>query len=113
MEQNEQIFFFLGDSAKGFLVRQQDIVELESEQNYARVHLSDGKQILVRRALDYCEKCLDQHLFFRANRRTLINMEFVNEIHPYDAKRYSLVLSNGHQIVASRERSMNLRKMKL
>jgi two-component system, LytTR family, response regulator len=110
----EEDFVYLPDSARSFVVRPSDICSLESEGNYTRVTLKDNTKILVRRALTKLEAKLKEHKeFFRTDRSTIVNLAFVKEVQFHDSKRLLFTLSNGHQVVLSRQQSMAMKSKSL
>jgi two-component system LytT family response regulator len=64
---------FIKDGEKCWFVALKDVRLFESEGNYVRVRFGDSKP-LVLRSLNNLEKKLDPHVFFRANRKQIINL---------------------------------------
>jgi len=56
----------------------------ESEGNYTRVHFAEAQPQLFR-SLNAMEERLDPHVFFRANRRQIINLAWIDRIEPCSA----------------------------
>ena len=80
LQENDQIF--LKDGEKCWFVTLKDVRYFESEGNYVRVRFSDQKP-LVLRSLNKLEEKLDPHIFFRANRKHIINLRWVDKIEPW------------------------------
>lgn len=103
-------FFYVANAANGVLVRPSEIWMLEVSGNYTRVCLENGNSFLIRRRLHECEEELDPAVFFRANRQCIVNLGYVKEAYPLDAKHLGFGLTNGTHIRLSRGQSVELRK---
>jgi two-component system, LytTR family, response regulator len=66
---------------------------------------------LILRSLNQLEGRLDAATFFRANRRQIINLDFVKRVEPADTGGLSLVLENDLIIDLSRRRATEFRTM--
>ncbi|MEM7789012.1 MAG: LytTR family DNA-binding domain-containing protein [Bacteroidota bacterium] len=64
---------------------------------------------IVSFTLDALEQRLDGAAFMRVHRSALINLTRVREMIPWFSGRYKVVLDGGHEVVASRTRSRELR----
>lgn len=100
---------FVRDGPLCMLVELADVRLLESEGNYARLHL-EGKQPLLLRSLNYLEGRLDPEQFVRANRRQLVNLRWVQGVEPGPAGSLVLTLNGGGQVEMSRRQSAELRR---
>jgi len=80
LRENDQIF--LKDGEKCWFVTLKDVRSFESEGNYVRVRFADQKP-LVLRSLNKLEEKLDPLVFFRANRKHIINLRWVESIEPW------------------------------
>jgi two-component system LytT family response regulator len=76
----DQIFIKDGESC--WFVEYEKIRLLESEDNYVRVFF-DNEKPLVSRTLNYLEERLPNRLFFRANRKQIINLKWIRHIQPW------------------------------
>ena len=54
-----------------------DIIYCEADSNYTKVHLSDGRVLLVSRTLKDVEELLFSQYFFRIHKSFLVNMNYV------------------------------------
>jgi len=70
---------FVRDGERCWFVALEDIVVLESEGNYTQLRFGDHRPMLPR-SLAALEERLDPALFFRANRRQIINLRHVQTI---------------------------------
>lgn len=105
---------FIKDGERCWFVTLTDISLFESEGNYARVYFETDAgphRPLILRSLNQLEARLDQATFFRANRRQIINLDFIKRVAPTDAGGLSLVLQNDLIIDLSRRRAMEFRSM--
>jgi two-component system, LytTR family, response regulator len=105
---------FIKDGERCWFVALTDISLFESEGNYARVYFQNDAgthRPLILRSLNQLEARLDQTRFFRANRRQIINFDFIKRVAPADAGGLSLVLENDLIIDLSRRRAMEFRAM--
>lgn len=80
LRESDQIF--LKDGEKCWFVTLKDVRSFESEGNYVRVRFNDHKP-LVLRSLNKLEEKLDPLVFFRANRKHIINLRWVESIEPW------------------------------
>jgi two-component system LytT family response regulator len=80
LREEDQIF--LKDGEKCWFVTLNDVRWFESEGNYVRVRFHDQKP-LVLRSLNKLEERLDPNTFFRANRKHIINLRWVDKIEPW------------------------------
>ena len=85
-------------------------MRIYSEGNYVRVFISNGKNVLVRKAL---HKATEELKLFHANRHESVNLSQVAHVKVFDAKRFEFEMSDGTRIVLSRSASLNLKGMSL
>jgi two-component system LytT family response regulator len=105
----EQIF--VRDGSRCWFVPLKEVRLLSSEGNYIR--LSWGKsQPLLGRALAALEQRLDPNRFFRANRRQIINLDFIDSVELGVNGRLHAQLRDGPEVEISR-RQARLFKTKL
>ncbi len=64
---------------------------------------------IVSFTLDALESRLDPEVFMRVHRNALVNVRRVREMISWFSGRYKIVLDGGHEVVASRARSRELR----
>jgi two-component system LytT family response regulator len=98
----EQIF--VRDGARCWFVPLREVRLLSSEGNYIR--LSWGKsQPLLGRALAALEQRLDPNRFFRANRRQIINLDFIENVELGVNGRLHAQLRDGPEVEISRRQA--------
>jgi two-component system LytT family response regulator len=98
----EQIF--VRDGSRCWFVPLREVRLLSSEGNYIR--LSWGKtQPLLGRALAALEQRLDPNRFFRANRRQIINLDFIESVELGVDGRLHAQLRDGPEVEISRRQA--------
>lgn len=100
-EENEfdQIFIKDGDSC--WFVEYDKLRLLESEDNYVRFFF-DNEKPLISRTLNHMEQRLPARLFFRANRKQMINLKWIKNIQPWFNGGLLVTLKDGEKIQMSR-----------
>jgi two-component system LytT family response regulator len=101
---------FVREGERCWLVRLSDIRLLESEGNYARLHFGNERP-LIRRSLDSLEEQLDESLFFRANRRQILNLTSIERTSIGPTGCLIAILRGGTQIDLSRRQSDRFRHL--
>ncbi len=101
---------FIKDGERCWFVALAQIALFESEGNYTRVYF-DTNRPLVLRSLNQLETRLDQRRYFRANRRHIVNLEYVARVETADSGALTMVLNNGVQIEVSRRRAAEFKAL--
>jgi len=65
---------------------------------------------MMARSLNYMEDRLDPAMFFRANRRAIINLLYVECIEPWINGGFLVRLKSGQEIVVSRRQGRMLKE---
>jgi two-component system, LytTR family, response regulator len=104
---NEKVFVRQGDRC--WFVEVKTIRLLESEGNYTRVHFGDAQPLLFR-SLNAMEDRLEPRMFFRANRRQLINLEWIDKIEPWFSGGLLVHLKSGPNVELSRRQAQAFRE---
>jgi two-component system LytT family response regulator len=99
---------FLRDGERCWIVQVSEIYLLESEGNYTRIRFG-AERPLIRRPLNIFEQQLDEAVFFRANRKQIINMNWIQETRFSLAGGLIAVLRGGMAIEISRRQASRLR----
>jgi two-component system, LytTR family, response regulator len=95
---------FVRDGPRCWFVPLREVRLLTSEGNYVR--LSWGKtQPLLGRALATIEQRLDSNRFFRANRRQIINLDFIENVELGVNGRLHVQLREGPEVEISRRQA--------
>jgi len=95
---------FVRDGERCWFVPVEDIVLIESEGNYARLHFAEHRPLLPR-SLNAIGDRLDPALFFRANRRQIINLERIESLTPWPNDGYLVKLGGGLEVEMSRRQA--------
>jgi two-component system LytT family response regulator len=104
---NDEKKLVLKTSENIHIVNINNIVRLESDQNYSVIHMLDGRKIMVSKTLGDYDELLKQEDFFRAHKSHLINLKQIKRYEKVNGG--SLVMSNGSHIpVASRKKEQLL-----
>ncbi len=98
------------DGERCWIVRIPDIFLLESEGNYTRVYFG-GERPLIRRSLNALEQQLDPAVFFRAGRKEIINLKWIDKVDIAVAGGLLVTLRGGRTVEMSRRQSARLREI--
>ena len=108
LTENEQ--FFVKDGDKCWFVKLADVRLFESAGNYAKVYFDNYKPLILK-SLNALEERLDEHHFFRVNRKHIVNLKWISRIEPYFNGGLLLELKNGEKIEVSRRQSAKFKEM--
>jgi two-component system LytT family response regulator len=95
---------FVQDGARCWFIPLREVKLLTSEGNYVRLCWK-GIQPLLGRALLSLEQRLDPQRFFRANRRQIINLEFIKRVGSGLGGRLQVELQDGPEVQISRRQA--------
>lgn len=101
---------FIKDGNKCWFVKLSDIRRFDSVGNYSQVYFKDFKPLILK-SLNNLEEKLSEKLFFRANRKTIINLNFINKIEPSDNGGLILYMSDEEVIDVSRRQSVRFKNV--
>jgi two-component system LytT family response regulator len=104
----EQVF--VRDGERCWIVRLTDIYLLESEGNYTRVHFGSQKP-LIRRSLNALEEQLDPATFFRAGRKEILNLKWIDRVDLSLSGGLVVTLRGGRSVEMSRRQSARLKEV--
>ncbi|HVS62190.1 MAG TPA: LytTR family DNA-binding domain-containing protein [Thermoanaerobaculia bacterium] len=90
-------------SSRSLIIPAEEIVWIESEDYYVRVHSAQGRHLL-RASLDRLEERLDPTRFVRVHRRALVAVPEVREVVELFKGARAAVLSDGCRVRISRAR---------
>lgn len=77
---NDQVF--VKDGEKCWFVKLGQVRLFESMGNYVRLHFDDQKPMILK-SLNSLEQRLDPKIYFRANRKHMINLNWIDKIEPW------------------------------
>jgi two-component system LytT family response regulator len=100
---------FVREGDRCWFVEVKSIRLLESEGNYTRVHFENAQPQLFR-SLNAMEGRLDPKYFFRANRRQIINLAWIDKIEPWFSGGLLVHLKGGAKIELSRRQAQEFRE---
>ena len=101
---------FVKDGERCWFVKLSDIRLFESVGNYAKVFFSNNKPLILK-SLNALEERLDAHVFFRANRKHIINLHWIEKIEPYFNGGLLVDLKGGEKIEVSRRQTVKFKEM--
>ena len=104
----EQVF--VRDGERCWIVRLSDIYLLESEGNYTRLHFA-GETPLIRRSLNALEEQLDPAIFFRAGRKEILNLKWIERVDLSVSGGLVVMLRGGRSVEMSRRQSARLKEV--
>ncbi len=106
---NDQVFVKDGDRC--WFVNLSDIPMFESEGNYVRVYFDKNKPLILK-SLNNLSNKLDEAAFFRANRKFIINLNWVESIENWFNGGLMVKLKNGEKVEISRRQASKFKEMK-
>jgi two-component system LytT family response regulator len=101
---------FVKDGDRCWFVKLKKVSAFESEGNYVRVFFDKNKPLILK-SLNSLEQRLDDKKFFRANRKFIINLDWVKDIENWFNGGLRVTLEDGKQIEISRRQAAKLRDM--
>ena len=106
--ENDQVF--VKDGERCWFVKLSDVRLFESVGNYAKVFFGTNKPLILK-SLNALEERLDEKVFFRANRKHIINLRMIEKIEPYFNGGLLLDLNGGEKIEVSRRQAVKFKEM--
>jgi two-component system, LytTR family, response regulator len=94
LTENDQVF--VKDGEKCWFVKLGKVRLFESMGNYVRLHFEDQKPMILK-SLNSLEERLDPKNYFRANRKHIINLQWVDKIEPWFSGGLLVTLKNGEK----------------
>ena len=107
---HEQDQVFVKDGERCWFVKLTDIRLFESVGNYAKVFFGTNKPLILK-SLNALEERLDEKMFFRANRKHIVNLRMIEKIEPYFNGGLLLELKGGEKIEVSRRQTVKFKEM--
>lgn len=96
---------FIKDGEKCWMVKMSEIYLFEVEGNYTKVFFRNEKAVLTR-SLNLIEKKLPQEKYFRANRNTIFNINYIQNIENWFSGNLMIKLPNANQVEISRRQAV-------
>lgn len=108
LDELDQVFVKDGDRC--WFVKLEKVRLFESEGNYVRLFFEDNKPLILR-TLNYLDERLDSKTFFRANRKHIINLKWIDSIEPWLNGGLLVKLKDGHKVEVSRRQAIKFKDM--
>lgn len=106
--ENDQVF--VKDGERCWFVKLSEVRLFESVGNYAKVFFGSNKPLILK-SLNALEERLDDKVFFRANRKHIVNLRMIDKIEPYFNGGLLLDLKGGEKIEVSRRQTVKFKEM--
>ncbi|MFO7447941.1 MAG: response regulator [Ignavibacteriaceae bacterium] len=108
LSEDDQVF--VKDGERCWFVKLSTVKLFESEGNYVRLYFEDNKPLILR-TLNYLDERLDGKIFFRANRKHIINLKWIENIEPWLNGGLLVKLKGGNKIEVSRRQAIKFKDM--
>ena len=108
LSENDQVF--VKDGERCWFVKLSDVRLFESVGNYAKVFFATNKPLILK-SLNALEDRLDERVFFRANRKHIVNLRMIDKVEPYFNGGLLLDLKGGEKIEVSRRQAVKFKEM--
>jgi two-component system LytT family response regulator len=108
LTENDQVF--VKDGERCWFVKLSEVRLFESVGNYAKVFFAGNKPLILK-SLNALEERLDDKVFFRANRKHIVNMRMIEKIEPYFNGGLLLELKGGEKVEVSRRQAVKFKEM--
>ena len=100
---------FVKDGEKCWFVKLINVRLFESEGNYVRIFFEDNKPLILR-TLNYLEERLDPKTFFRASRKHIVNLKWIENIEPWLNGGLLVKLKGGNKVEVSRRQAVKFKE---
>lgn len=100
---------FIKDGEKCWFVDINEIRTFESDGNYVKVYF-DKYRPLILRSLNSLEERLDSKVFFRANRKYIVNLNWISGIENWFNGGLQVTLKGGEKVEISRRQAIRFRE---
>ncbi len=101
---------FVKDGERCWFVKLSDVRLFESEGNYVRLYFGTNKPLILR-SLNYLDERLSPKVFFRASRKHIINLNWVEKIESWFNGGLLVKLRGGEQVEISRRQAVKLKEL--
>ena len=105
---NDQVF--VKDGERCWFVRLKDIRLFESDGNYIKIYFENFKP-MIHKSLNALDERLDDRAFFRASRKHIINLNWVESIESWFNGGLMVMLKGGEKIEVSRRQAAKFKEM--
>lgn len=101
---------FVKDGEKCWFVKLAKVRLFESMGNYVRLYFDDEKPLILK-SLNSLEERLDPTTFFRANRKHIINLHWIDKIEPWFSGGLLVTLTGGDKVEISRRQAIRFKEL--
>ncbi|EOZ96659.1 two-component system, regulatory protein [Indibacter alkaliphilus LW1] len=101
---------FVKDGDRCWFVKLQNVRLFESDGNYIKVYFDNNKP-MIHKSLNALDERLDEKSFFRASRKHIINLSWVEAIEPWFNGGLVVTLKGGDRIEVSRRQAARFKDM--
>ncbi len=108
LSENDQVF--VKDGERCWFVKLGEVRLFESVGNYAKVFFGTNKPLILK-SLNALEERLDEKVFFRANRKHIINLRMIEKVEPFFNGGLMLDIKGGEKIEVSRRQAVKFKEM--
>lgn len=99
---------FVRDGERCWFIRVSEIALLESEGNYTRLYFEKERPLILR-SLAHLEERLDPEVFFRASRKHVVNLRWIESVDTAVNGALVATLKGGVEVELSRRQSQKFR----
>jgi two-component system, LytTR family, response regulator len=108
LTENDQVF--VKDGEKCWFITLKDVRYFESVGNYVKIHF-DSNRPMILKSLNNLEKKLDSKTFFRANRKHIINLRWIQKSESWFNGGLLVTVNGEETIEISRRQAAKLKDM--
>jgi two-component system LytT family response regulator len=101
---------FIKDGEKCYFVELSEVRMLESDGNYVKVYFNNSRPLILR-SLNSFEDRLDPEHFFRANRKFIINLGWIEKVDNWFNGGLQVELKSGDKVEISRRQAIRFKDM--
>lgn len=101
---------FVKDGDRCWFVRLSEVRLFESEGNYIKVYF-EGNRPMIHKSLNALDEKLDDRAFFRASRKHIINLSWIEKIEPWFNGGLMVQLKGGQNVEVSRRQAARFKEM--
>lgn len=99
---------FIKDGEKCYFVQLSDVRMMESDGNYVKVYFNSSRPLILR-SLNSFEDRLDPEHFFRANRKFIVNLNWIEKVENWFNGGLQVELKTGEKIEISRRQAIRFK----
>jgi two-component system LytT family response regulator len=101
---------FVKDGERCWFVRLATVRMFESDGNYIKVYFENNKP-MIHKSLNALDEKLDERAFFRASRKHIVNLSWVEGIEPWFNGGLMVSLRGGEKVEVSRRQAARFKDM--